>query len=175
MCPRLRFSASVAQPKKVYRTTDCVAMRVKDWSSVAFRRPTAKGSLHRTAVFRQTPRCGTEGEKACLPRALDLRDTMSRRREEKIPVRLADVLPALAMYGVADLEATYSIGLEASIQAIQLRDVSGNRIARHVLPVNLLDRLEEMLCALIQSSDPKRSERDGKLEISVERQAITYA
>ena len=89
-------------------------------------------------------------------------------------VLFREVVPALGLFGVADFEATYAPGPVVAIQGIQLRDPHGKRVARHLIPKNTLNRVEQIITALLRGMGPERSNQGGTLMVSVAEQKLTH-
>lgn len=135
----------------------------------------AKSSLKSDTTLRQTPGTVSKDE-ACRKSFFSVIGwrLMSPSSDE---IRLAlfrEVVPALGLFGIADLEVTYAPGAVVAIQGIQLRDSHGKRVARHVIPTNILNRIEQIPAALLQGMGPERSNRGGTLLVKLAEQKLTH-
>ena len=67
---------------------------------------------------------------------------------------MVELLPALQLYGVADVEAVRETLLhEGSGVVLQMRDRRGRRVPRHFIPITLLDLTEKTLASIMVSEE----------------------
>ncbi len=67
---------------------------------------------------------------------------------------MVELLPALQLYGVADVEAVRETLLDqGSGVVLQMRDWRGLRVPRHFIPITLLDLTEKTLASIMASAE----------------------
>jgi hypothetical protein len=92
---------------------------------------------------------------------------------EQVRVELRNqILPAIKMYGVRDVEMSYCLGNSEPLFGMQFRDGGGRRIARTALPVALAERLEICLRALLPGRETDGFSGQGILSLCAVKEVI---
>jgi hypothetical protein len=102
-----------------------------------------------------------------------MRVAESERRETND--RLRDkILPGFKSLGVANIEVSYSgYGDDGSIDGIQYRDPTGNRVDRSLIPTSLVESLESCVYELLPAGFEINEGGQGTLTIDVQLAKVT--
>ena len=114
-----------------------------------------------------------------LPPAIDqliadmMRVAESERRETND--RLRDkILPGFKSLGIANIEVSYSgYGDDGSIDGIQYRDPTGNRVDRATIPEKLIEDLESCVYQFLPAGFEIGEGAQGTLTIDVAKSTVT--
>jgi len=114
-----------------------------------------------------------------LPPAIDqliadmMRVAESERRETND--RLRDkILPGFKSLGIANIEVSYSgYGDDGSIDGIQYRDPTGNRVDRATIPEKLIEDLESCVYEFLPAGFEIGEGAQGTLTIDVAKSTVT--
>jgi hypothetical protein len=99
----------------------------------------------------------------------------ARLNEAKNRLR-ADILPALAKHGVANIEAAYSgYGDSGAIDGIQYRDKAGVRVDRGSLPAPEVEQLENVLYEFLPAGFEINDGGQGTLTIDTQTAKVSLA
>ncbi len=82
---------------------------------------------------------------------------------ERLNSLASHFIPALISYGVGSVECAYEVGDTTTILGLQLRDFTGLRIGRGIVPVRLIASLEGWVALFAQTVEAGVS--DGVVEV----------
>jgi hypothetical protein len=86
----------------------------------------------------------------------------------------AELLPALRMHRVANIEAAYSgYGDSGAIDGVQYRDVAGERVDRTTIPQPLVEQLETCIYEFLPSGFEINDGGQGTLTLDTQTAKVT--
>jgi hypothetical protein len=101
------------------------------------------------------------------------RSEAERQRENSRKLR-DEILPQCAALGVANIEVAYSgYGDSGSIDGIQYRDPTGNRVDRAIIPTSLVESLESCVYEFLPAGFEINDGSQGTVTIDVPRGTVT--
>jgi hypothetical protein len=101
------------------------------------------------------------------------RSEAERQRENSRKLR-DEILPQLAALGVAHIEVSYSgYGDDGSIDGIQYRDPTDNRVDRTLIPTSLVESLESCVYEFLPAGFEINEGGQGTLTIDVQLAKVT--
>ena len=103
------------------------------------------------------------------------RSEAERQRENSRKLR-NEILPQFAALGIANIEVSYSgYGDDGSIDGIQYRDPTGNRVDRTLIPTSLVESLESCVYEFLPAGFEINDGGQGTLTIDVQLAKVTIA